>query len=255
MGGELTVNSTLNQGTTFTVRLFLANMGGDKEKIDQQQIAGYQESLKKVLVVDDQPEHRQMIEDILVPLGFDLIEADSGKACLRIVKDNPPDIVLLDLSMPEMNGLETAERLRQSGYLLTIIVLTSNAYPSDRVNAINAGCNDFLAKPLQVQELLYKLKLHLGLNWNYQGNIKTMPDKWLPSRPETPPPLDIMETIAAHVRIGDLFGLNQYLSDISQTRPEHNAYYQRLLSLSNEFRLADIKTLINLNPEKADSHE
>lgn len=255
MGGELIVDSILNQGTIFTVRLYLANLGGDKEKPGEQQIIGYQESVKKVLVVDDQPEHRQMITDILEPLGFSLFEADSGKACLRIVQESPPDIVLLDLSMPDMNGLETAEKLRQSSYLLPIIVLTSNAYPSDRVNAINAGCNDFLAKPLQVQELLYKLKLHLGLNWNYQGDVKTIQDKWLPSGSENLPPSDIMETIIAHVRIGDLFGLNQYLSEISQTRPEHEDYYQRLLSLSNEFRLAELKTLINLTPEKADSHD
>ena len=253
MGGELTVSSIPEQGTTFTVRIYLANLGGEQEKIQQHSITAYQENSKKILVVDDQLEHRQVIREILEPLGFCLAESSSGAGCLRETKENPPDLILLDLSMPDMDGLETAGRLRQSGYSLPIVVLTSNAYPSDRVNAINAGCNDFLAKPLQVPELLYKLKLHLGLTWIYQEDEKGIPDKMTRQKPDHLPS-DVLEGINAYVRIGDLMGLNQYLTELSQHKPEYRDFTQRILKLSSEFRLVDIKKLLNLTTEKINRH-
>ena len=94
------------------------------------------------------PEHRQLIKDILEPLGFALDEAQSGAECLHKTVATPPDLILLDLSMPDMDGLETARRLRQQAYTLPIVVLSSNAYASDRVNVINVGCNDFLCQTL-----------------------------------------------------------------------------------------------------------
>jgi CheY-like chemotaxis protein len=132
--------------------------------------------------------------------------------------------------------------------------LTSNAYPSDRVNAINAGCNDFLAKPLQVPELLYKLKLHLGLTWIYQEDDKGIPDKMTRQKPYHLPP-DVLEDINAYIRIGDLMGLNQYLTELSQHNPEHWDFTQRILKLSSEFRLVDIKKLLNLTAEKINRHD
>ncbi|MEQ1558395.1 MAG: response regulator [Methyloglobulus sp.] len=254
MGGELTVNSVPGQGSTFTVRLHLANLGGEQEKNHPYSIVGYQESLKKILTVDDQTEHRQMIQGILEPLGFGIDNASSGAHCLRIVNDNPPDLILLDLSMPDMDGLETARRLRQGGYSLPIVVLTSNAFPADRVNAIHVGCNDFLAKPLQVSKLLNKLKLQLSLTWIYQEDDTAIPAKLMPPKPDNLPPSDILETVNSYVRIGDLLGLNHHLTELSLNNPEYGDFAHRILSLSNEFRLADIKKLLNLTTEKTNGY-
>jgi signal transduction histidine kinase/CheY-like chemotaxis protein/purine-cytosine permease-like protein len=256
MGGELTVNSVPSQGSTFTVRLYLANLGGEQEKTQQHySIIGYQESLKKILVVDDQPEHRQMIRGILEPLGFCLDEAGSGAECLSKIEENPPDLILLDLSMPEMDGLETAKRLRHTSYTLPIVVLTSNAYPADRLDAINAGCNDFLAKPLQVQELFYKLKLHLGLTWIYLDDYLEIPDKMTQQKLNLLPPSGVLDDLNAYVRIGDLLGLNQYLAELSLKSPEYQDFTQHILLLSSKFRLSDIKKLLNLTKEKINGYE
>ena len=250
MGGELTVNSIPNQGSTFTVRLYLANLGGEQERILQDDIIGYQENTQKILVVDDQPEHRQLIVNILEPLGFALIEAHSGTDCCAKIKETSPDLVLLDLSMPEMDGLETAQCLRQSGYKLPIIVLTSNAYATDRVNAINAGCNDFLAKPLQVTKLLNKLKIQLGLTWVYHqvDNSTTLGLK--SSGLDHSPPPDILDAIHSYVRIGDLLGLNQYLTKYGENNPEYQGFVQHIMLLSSEFRLVEIKKILKLTTEK-----
>ena len=250
MGGELTVSSVLGQGTSFTVRLFLANLAGLQEITPQQAPVGYAGRQRHVLVVDDQTEHRQLMVDILTPLGFCLQEAISGRDCLQKNQTTAFDLILLDLSMPDMDGLEAARRLRQNGYTVPIVVLTANAYATDRVNAMNAGCNDFLAKPLQVSELLSKIKLQLGLAWVYQVPDLDSVATFCTEQPDTPPPLQLLEALMAYVRIGDLFGLNHYLAEWLQEKPEHQNFGQRILLLSREFRLADIKKLLQLTAEE-----
>jgi signal transduction histidine kinase/CheY-like chemotaxis protein len=255
MGGELSVISVPDRGSTFKVRLYLANLGAEQEKIRQDAIIGYQGRSQKILVVDDQPEHRKLISDILEPLGFSLDEAHSGKACLSKVNEYRPDLILLDLSMPDMDGLETAGCLRQQGYSLPIVLLSSNAYASDRVNAINAGCNDFLAKPLQVSKLLNRLKIQLGLTWIYQGDNQVVPIKILPQHLEQKPPADILEAINGYVRIGDLLGLKQYLNEVGKSNPEFQDFAHRIMLLSSEFRLAEIRKGRNTTTEKLNEHD
>jgi signal transduction histidine kinase/ActR/RegA family two-component response regulator len=255
MGGELTVHSIPDQGSTFIVRLYLANLGAEHEKTRQEAIVGYHERTHRILVVDDQCEHRQLIKDILEPVGFGFDEAYSGAECLLKTVANQPDLILLDLSMPDMDGLETARRLRQQGYTLPIVVLSSNAYASDRVNAINAGCNDFLAKPLQVSKMLNKLKIQLGLTWIYETDDKAVPEKMLLQNPEQLPPPDVLEAISGHVRIGDLLGLNQYLAEFGDSHPEFQEFVQHIMRLSGEFQIAGIKKIIALTTEKINDYD
>ena len=260
MGGELTVESIPNQGSTFIVRLYLANLGAELEKTQQDIITDYEERTQNILVVDDQMEHRLLIRNILEPLGFHLEEADTGSECLAKVNDNRPDLILLDLSMPEMDGFETAQHLRQKGYTLPIIVLTSNAYPSDRVNAVNAGCNDFLAKPLQVTKLLNKLKTQLGLTWIYQeidmvvpANM-LIPHKSIPPKHNYLPTPEMLATINSYVRIGDLSGLNQYLAEVVDSNPKPQDFIQQLLLLSSEFRLGELRQMLTITTEKLNDY-
>ncbi|SJM96510.1 response regulator [Crenothrix polyspora] len=255
MGGELAVSSSPGQGSSFSVRLFLANLGGEQEKIPQQPIVGYQGRRQAVLVVDDQPEHRQLISDILEPLGFYLHEAISGPDCLDKIKANQPDLILLDLSMPDMDGLETAHCLRQNSYVFPIVMLTANAYASDRVSAINAGCNDFLAKPLQVTKLMNKLKLQLGLTWIYQDDDLKIPNKMMQNKSNLLLPSGLLEEMFAFVRIGDLMGLNAYLDKLMHNSPEYRDFAQAILLLSSEFRLSDIKKILTTTAEKTNRYD
>jgi len=254
MGGELTVNSHPGRGSSFTVRLYLANLGAELEKSQQYTVIGYQGKAQHILVVDDQPEHRLLITSILEPLGFDLTEACTGAECLSKIQEYIPDLILLDLSLPEIDGLETARRLRQQGHAIPIVVLTSNAYPSDRVNAINAGCNDFLAKPLDVTKLLNKLKTQLGLIWIYQGEEQTIQEKKSLLRAEHLP-FDMIQEIQSFVRIGDLMGLNKYLTVLEVHNPQFRDIVRQLMLLGKEFRLTELKKIINPTAEKCNDDE
>jgi len=249
MGGELTVASDQDKGSAFTVRLLLPNLGGAQQYIQEEDIIGYQGKYQKILIVDDQPEHRHLVRSIIEPLGFGMIEASCGEECLYTVQKNAPDLILLDLSMPGLDGVQTAQQLRKQGYTTPIVVLSANAYPSDRLNAINAGCNDFLAKPIQVSELLCKLKLHLALDWYYQE------DETEPQNGNQLPPPETIQELSDFVRIGDVLGLNRQLSELIQHYPEYTHFTQRIMTLAGEFRLPEIKKLLHIAREEATSND
>jgi signal transduction histidine kinase/CheY-like chemotaxis protein len=246
MGGELTVESEPQKGSTFAVRLFLPSLLGAEEVRDERDIVGYRGPRRKILVVDDQPEHRGILTSALAPLGFILEEAGSGEECLARVKEWNPDLILLDIIMAGMTGIEAAGHLRRTGCKTPIVVVSANAYQSDRRAASAAGCDDFLSKPIQIDELLRKLKLHLSLDWLHRGDdtteIQPVPE---PESPMIRPPPDCLEELAAFARIGDLRGLQDRLEALVESDADYIPFAARLQSLSREFRLGDIKKTLS----------
>ncbi len=128
MGGELNVTSKVGEGSTFTVRLFLANLGNNSEPYETESIIGYHGRRIQLLVVDDQSDHRELIKSLLAPLGFSIHEAESGEDCLEKITHLQPNLVLLDLAMTGIDGAETVQRLRLQKYTLPVIILSANAY-------------------------------------------------------------------------------------------------------------------------------
>ena len=244
MGGELVVNSQVGVGSTFTVRLFLANLGTESEQYKIEDITGYQGRRQKILVVDDQSDHRDLIRSILAPLGFIIEEASSGEDCLLKVEQLKPKLIILDLAMTGIDGTETTHQIRDRNLVMPIIILSANAYPSDRLVAMNSGANDFLAKPIQVPHLLNKLKLHLGLSWVFQTDNINISDSLL-EEVMLRPTEEIIEKLQHFVRIGDLMGLNKHLDILVKNQPEYRPFILRVKVLIKEFRIAEIKKLLS----------
>jgi CheY-like chemotaxis protein len=182
---------------------------------------------------------------VLEPLGFDIAEAGSGEECLARVREQGPSLVLLDLMMSDMSGIDAAGRLRAAGWRGPIVVVSANAYPADRRRAFAAGCDDFLAKPIQIPDLLQRLKLHLGLDWVYRKD-KPAPGRCLSSDDEAMalPPAGVVKDLAACAKIGDLRGLTDRLKMLIEEDLKYLPYARYLQGLAKEFRLADIKKLL-----------
>jgi CheY-like chemotaxis protein len=122
-------------------------------------------------------------------------------------------------------------------------VVSANAYQTDRKQSFAAGCDDFVAKPLQIPELLRKLKLHLGLDWIYRKDDGT--GNRIPTQ-ETmiPPPPEVLEELAACARMGDMRGLTDRLKALIDEDFQYLPYARHLQGLAKEFRVADIKAVL-----------
>jgi len=158
MGGEMNVESKKNEGTTVTVELRLTK--GNKSQlvkkesyqVDTRQLIG-----RKVLVVDDNEMNRLVASVILENYSSEVIEAENGKQAVELTREMKPEIILMDVQMPIMNGFEATRELRESGNNIPIIALTANAIKGENQKCFDAGMNDYISKPYKENELLYKL--------------------------------------------------------------------------------------------------
>jgi DNA-binding response OmpR family regulator len=111
----------------------------------------------RVLVVDDEPDIRRLVAELLRRAGHDVTEADNGRAGLRALHASPPDLVLLDVSMPELDGWQTLERIRDLSDV-PVLMLTARGEELDRVRGLQAGADDYVVKPFGRQELLARVQ-------------------------------------------------------------------------------------------------
>src|ERR1035441_8107055 len=126
----------------------------------------------KLLVVDDLPENGRLLEAMLSPHGYSVTLANSGGDGLEKGRTEHPDLVLLDVLMPDMSGYDVCRRLREdpATRLLPVVMLTSSG-DQDKVDAIEAGADDFIARPLNPQELLSRLRSLLRIK-EYHDTIQ-----------------------------------------------------------------------------------
>jgi two-component system KDP operon response regulator KdpE len=114
----------------------------------------------RILVVDDEPQIRRVMRMALSSQGFEVIEARSGEEGLEKFREHLPDLVLLDLNMPGIGGLETCRRIRP-GSEIPIIVLTVRSKEEEKVEALDAGADDYVTKPFGMKELLARIRAAL----------------------------------------------------------------------------------------------
>lgn len=114
----------------------------------------------RILIVDDEPQIRRTLRATLAPLGYSISDAASGEAALEAIREEKPDVVLLDVNMPGMSGLETCRTIRESSDA-AILVLTVRDAEKDKVLMLDAGADDYITKPFSVAELQARIRAAL----------------------------------------------------------------------------------------------
>jgi PAS domain S-box-containing protein len=171
MGSTLEVKSKLGSGSIFWVDLDLPEVPESTEiaTAKERNIIGFKGENRKVLVVDDKGENRSFLVNLLEPLGFEIVEATDGCDCLNKTLEFKPDLILMDLVMPVMDGFEATRQIRKLTELKKIVIIATSASVFDysQAKSRQAGCDDFIPKPVRAEHLLEQLRVHLGLKWVY----------------------------------------------------------------------------------------
>lgn len=123
----------------------------------------------RVLVVDDEPPIRRFLRTSLGAQGYDVLEADSARTALHLIGQNPPDVIVLDLGLPDLDGIEVIRRLREQELAVPIIVLSSRVDETGKVQALDLGADDYVTKPFGMDELLARLRAALRHRLQQQG--------------------------------------------------------------------------------------
>ncbi len=119
---------------------------------------------KKILVVEDNSDNRILITDVLTSLSYEVIVAMDGEEGVQAAIQHIPDLILMDLSLPKMDGWAATGQIKAVQNLkhIPVIALTAHAMVGDRERAIEAGCDDYISKPIDLRELANKLQHYLG---------------------------------------------------------------------------------------------
>jgi two-component system cell cycle response regulator DivK len=121
---------------------------------------------EKILVVDDNRDNRELVVKVLKNRGYDMVEAVDGEDALRKAQDERPGLILMDISLPKMDGYEVIQRLKsQEEYRdIPIVALTAHVMKGDKERAMNAGCIGFIPKPIDIRELPEQIRYYLKDN-------------------------------------------------------------------------------------------
>ncbi|MEP0820932.1 MULTISPECIES: PAS domain-containing hybrid sensor histidine kinase/response regulator [Trichocoleus] len=239
MGSEIKVESMPGQGSKFWFDVELTESDEWVESNNGNPaslVVGYEGEKRKVLIVDDRWENRSVIVNLLEPLGFELMEAVNGQEGYDKALERQPDLVLTDLVMPVLGGLEMTQKLRSLPEFQTTAIIASSAsvFNFDRQQSQQAGCNDFLPKPVQSDELLEQFRQHLGLTWIYEINHQQAQ----PSATNSAvceliaPPVAELEALYAAARIGDIDSVEQEAQRLAQLNVQYQPFAQQLLQFA-----------------------
>lgn len=246
MGGSLEVESTLGKGSTFTFEITfpLAEVDSlpDKTKYTEESIIGYQGKPIKILVVDDKKENREILVHLLESLQFETAEAEDGKDCIEKAEAFLPDLILMDLVMPKIDGFEAIKKLRQLDLFKNtkiVAISTSTIFESQTV-VINYGFDDLLMKPLQMEELFRMLKTQLHLTWLYEEEIEEQTDE---NALLNVPPQEDLRTIYQLADDGDFLELHHFLERLA-TNPLYLPFVRQIQQFSKNYQDKAIRKFI-----------
>ncbi|MEM9266192.1 MAG: ATP-binding protein [Cyanobacteria bacterium P01_F01_bin.13] len=260
MGGTIQVKSELGKGSEFlfTVELPLVSDWAEQQGQldDSKLIVGYEGERRQILVVDDRWQNWAVIKHLLEPLGFDVIEAENGKEGLVKLQANRPDLVITDLAMPVMDGIEFLRHIRHSDDLkhTRVIVSSASVAQEDQRMALDHGGDDFLAKPVGASALFTSLANQLQLTWQYRSeknrvmNTKVTPTELLV------PKRQVLETLLKSAQEADIKNLRIQLEELTETDPAYILFAEPILQLSRKFEVEEIEALLEKYLDKGVLH-
>jgi PAS domain S-box-containing protein len=265
MGGQLQVESALNQGSTFWFEIELAEVPNHAPiaLIDSRPIVGYLGDRHKILIVDDNTANRMVLSDLLTPLGFIVAEAIDGDDCLIQAQRFVPDLILLDMVMPHLDGHETTKQLRQLSmfHKTTIIMVSASAFSQDRDLSLEVGCNAFIAKPIDPDTLFYTMRSLLNLEWQYEDSdilqstniLNGSFNKSIGAIPERLifPSTSTLEKLIQLTRMGDIIAIQDEVILLKEIDPTFTPFVNQVLDYARDFQVKRIREFLETQIQRS----
>ncbi|MCU0568941.1 MAG: CHASE2 domain-containing protein [Oculatellaceae cyanobacterium Prado106] len=264
MGASLWVESAVGQGSRFGFDLEVQSAQDwlpAAPTLPTRKIIGIQDQTPDILIVDDRWENRSILTTVLEFLGCRCTQAEDGKTGLELAQRLSPDLMIVDLNLPEMNGLDLIGAVRRSPSItqIPIIVSSASVFERDRDISLEAGATAFLPKPVQIDELLANLQKYLGLEWVYeegQGNLgNDLRENHRPLDSDftsiVAPPVELLYRLLDLAMRGNLQGIEQAIAPLAQADPRLAPFTHEMQHLVNQFQIKKIQELIqSLLPDK-----
>ena len=254
MGSDIQVESSLGQGSRFW---FDIDIPVDETWRGTTPLAlvvvGYQGPRKKVLIVDDVSANRSVLVDLLAVLGFDAIQAENGQEGVEKAQALQPDIILMDIVMPVMDGLQAIALLRQRPDFknVPLIAMSASASDVDTQKSLEVGATAFMPKPVNFNELLQQLGKLLQLNWVYEQPEEEPSIEIEATTPQVSPPLEELETLYRLARLGNMQDILQRASYLIELDERYRPFANQLRLLAKECRSKAVRVLVQRHLERS----
>jgi CheY-like chemotaxis protein len=200
-----------------------------------------------------------MLAGMLMPLGFDVREAASGVECLDSLRERVPSAILLDIGMDDMDGWETATRVRAAGYeQVPIVIVSANVFENQAERLRATGCQGFVGKPVIESELIAMLERQLGLQWLQHAPPPAAPAGLGPSGADESPgaaagpivlPEEARLELVRLVQLGHVRGLQQAIDRLAAADPMLAVACTQLRGMVTRFELDDVKNALQETPD------
>ena len=250
MHGTLTVESKVGTGSIFRLELPLPPVADPERALEKTEVSvtGYRGERKRILVVDDTAGNTSMLVSLLEPLGFRVDTAFNGEEALNMAREQQPDLVLMDLVMPVMDGLEATHLMRADHRFDRTVIIGASASVTDsgNKNEFIRVCDDFVVKPIRIDLLLEKIGSRMGIEW--ESKEITVPAREtfadLADGELLTPPAAELDELLNLAMMGDMLGVERWAAELGSRDARYRNFAGRLKELAGSFRTKAVLELV-----------
>jgi signal transduction histidine kinase/ActR/RegA family two-component response regulator len=239
MGSEIQVESTPGQGTIFSfeVTALVAEYEGSASRLGGQ-VLGYNGPRKRVLVVDDIDANRFVLAETLGQLGFEIEQAANGVEALKAGQATPTDLVLMDVRMPIMDGLEAMRLMQQNPELchVPIIAVSAGVTRNEQEECMAAGAKAFLTKPIDEASMLKQIGGLLDLTWVKDAPQQTLPAMNDPGEHFVLPEPEQMESLRDLARAGNMRAIQKKAESLATSNARYRPFADKIAELARGYQ-------------------
>ncbi|MGL5195925.1 MAG: ATP-binding protein, partial [Chroococcales cyanobacterium] len=256
MGGEITLESELGRGSCFTVYLPVQEVSeipeATPETAPRPVALAPNQPRYRIAIVDDQLDNRLLLSALLSPLGFELREATNGEEAIALWSAWHPDMMLMDMQMPVLDGYQATQRIKAtaSDHATVIIAITASILASETASIRACGCDDWIRKPFVESTIFETIQNYIGVQFIYEEPSPPEPSRLMPPILLNPGllsdlPGGILEELERAVVCIDVAAMNQAIAQIALHPPEENAAIaEALKQWVDEFNYPSILSFI-----------